>query len=84
MNTICFFNVRLDFLIGLKINFDVRHKKCSKVVDKASKAPRKMPFVTSLLKYVSNKLPTKQCSRVKLCEQCIHRYAEIVNLARSA
>ena len=40
-----------------------------------------MAFVTFLLIYLSNKLPTKQCSILKLCEQCIHRYVNIVNLA---
>ena len=33
-----------------------------------------MPFDASLPIYLSNKLPTKSCSRVELCEQCIHRY----------
>ena len=40
-----------------------------------------MPFVASLFIYLSKKLHTKQCSRSKLCEQCIHRYVKIVNLA---
>ena len=40
-----------------------------------------MPFVASLFIYFSKKLHTKQCSRSKLCEQCIRRYVKIVNLA---
>ena len=40
-----------------------------------------MPFVASLFIHLSKKLHTKQCSRSKLCEQCIRRYVKIVNLA---
>ena len=40
-----------------------------------------MLFIASLLMYLSNKLTTKQCSRVKICEQCTQVCQHSVNPA---
>ena len=46
-----FFDFRLDFVIGLKIKFDVCHRNVQKVLDFQNKAPKKCPL-SLLYKYI--------------------------------
>ena len=53
-----FLNFRLDYLIGLKIKFDVPHGNVQNELILQVKRLN-MPFAASLFIYLSNKLPTE-------------------------